>query len=213
MPRFRLPTDGLVVCVSALRLYHAGGRLKALAAVSINIFLLITVSILTGVITKTGPASFTVWSTPVSNRLPCPDCRTSPSVFIWQGAFALGPLHRFIGFQPLSVCGSCLDKTQVLISYGKHRLRTLYAYLRFRWVALTVLPRLLARYLDRTISILFTHYANKAFELGYAFIRLQVAGSRFCALTKILHCCTLLSVLAYFLASVGLKAVTRPTCH
>ncbi len=51
------------------------------------------------------------------------------------------------------------------------------------------------------------YVCGRAFELGYAFIRLQVAGSRFCALTKILHCCTLLSVLAYFLASVGLKAV------
>lgn len=51
------------------------------------------------------------------------------------------------------------------------------------------------------------------FELASDITRLQVAGSRFCALTKILHCCTLISVLAYFLASVGPKAVTRPTCH
>ena len=41
----------------------------------------------------------------------------------------------------------------------KHKLRTLYAYLRSRWVALTVLPRLLARYLDRTVNIIFAHYA------------------------------------------------------
>ena len=34
-------TDGLVVCVSALRLYHAGGRLKALTAVFENLKLYI----------------------------------------------------------------------------------------------------------------------------------------------------------------------------
>ena len=35
MPRTRLPADGLVVCVSALRLYHAGGRLKVLTAINL----------------------------------------------------------------------------------------------------------------------------------------------------------------------------------
>ena len=34
MTRAHLPTGGLVVWVWALRLYHAGGRLKALAAAS-----------------------------------------------------------------------------------------------------------------------------------------------------------------------------------
>lgn len=63
---------------------------------------------------RIGSALFTARSTPVSNRLPYPGCRVSPSVFIWRGALAIGPLHGVIGSQLSSVYGPRLDDTLAL---------------------------------------------------------------------------------------------------